>query len=520
MKLLGSISIKHKIVIGITAVSSIILICSCLVLTTIVTKKSEQNLSNDGATLAKIVAANSTGALSFADVDSAQESLRTLQFHPNVEKAILYDEEGNRFALFAKPGAESDAGWPDKGSVGTEDGRYISHYDGKQLHVMAPVISDDEAIGRIYIQFNNKSLMETQQSFVYISIFVILVGVVVSLTLAVFTQKSILLPVARVMNALKDIAEGEGDLTQRLDDSSNDIIGELAHWFNSFVIKVHKVVMEVSGGTEKLSGSAEILSNTTAKTSKGVVHQQKEINSIVDSMTLLTSAVEAVSRDIDRAADEARVMDEKSSASKEVVGKTRNAIEKLAEEIEDAAELINELDQQSEKIGAVLKVIGDIADQTNLLALNAAIEAARAGEQGRGFAVVADEVRSLAGRTQSSTKEIDTIIAELKNKVGDAVSVMQEGKTQARTSVGYAENASGSIDEISTAISAIRSVTDGVFEASNEQNKLAEAIQSSIQNISKVANQTSSDAESIYQGSVELNSLSTSLEKIVNQFKV
>ncbi|PCI45937.1 MAG: hypothetical protein COB51_08320 [Moraxellaceae bacterium] len=521
MAMLDSISIKKKIVLGITLVSVVTLIFTCIILMSLVLKKLESNLTNDAFMMANIVAANSTGALSFTDEDSAIESLATLIHHPNVEAAVLYDEGGDKFASYLREGAifeGKETRIVDADNVLTRETKSLNDRD--YIHVEVPVISEEEVIGRIYVRFDKKSLQETTESFFYISSISALIGLAISLTMALFIQKSILQPIEKVMHALKDIAEGEGDLTQRLDDSSTDIIGELAHWFNSFVIKVHKAVVQVNEGTVKLSHSSQSLSSTMEQTSSGAMRQQKDISAIADSVHSLTSSVEEVTNDINHAADEARVVDENSISSKEVVDHTKNAIQGLSSEINEASEVINQLDQLSEKIGAVLRVIGDIADQTNLLALNAAIEAARAGEQGRGFAVVADEVRSLAGRTQSSTKEIDEIIAELKTKVRDAVDVMDKGKEQANSCVTLAEEASTSIASISEAISSIRQLTEGIFQTSMGQSQMAESIQGNIKNISQVANQTSSDAQEMYEGSVELNSLASGLEEIVNRFKV
>jgi len=521
MALLDSVSIKKKIVLGITLVSVVTLILACVALISMVMKKSEQRLIDDAITIANIVAANTTGALSFTDEDSAIESLGTLIHHPNVESSVLYDEDGEAFARYQKKGVAVDG--TVSNIIGDADpisDAINSVSDSRFVSVAVPVISEEEVIGRISVRFNKKSLEETKEKFILISVVIAILGGVGSVAMALFIQRSILQPVEKVMHALKDIAEGEGDLTQRLDDSSNDIIGELAHWFNSFVIKVHKAVVQVNSGTVKLSSSAQNLSSTMEQTSKGAVRQQEEINAIADSVLSLTSSVEAVTEDINHAADSAREVDEKSISSKEVVDHAKNAIQSLSSEIIEASEVINQLDQLSEKIGAVLRVIGDIADQTNLLALNAAIEAARAGEQGRGFAVVADEVRSLAGRTQSSTKEIDEIIAELKTKVRDAVDVMNKGKEQANSCVNLSEQASKSIEGISVSISSIRGLTEGIFKTSMGQSQLAESIQGNIKTISQVANQTSSDAQAMTEGSGELNLLSKELEDIVSQFKV
>jgi methyl-accepting chemotaxis protein len=234
----------------------------------------------------------------------------------------------------------------------------------------------------------------------------------------------------------------------------------------------------------------------------------------------MAGTVQEVSRNVGLAANDAETADRNATQGKKIVDETMRAIEKLAEDIERAAVVITKLQKESDNIGAVLEVIGGIAEQTNLLALNAAIEAARAGEQGRGFAVVADEVRTLASRTQKSTQEIKEMIDRLQVGAKEAVTVMEQGRAQASSSVDQAERAGEALTLITNAVSVIRDMTQQIASASEEQNAVTEEINKNIVSISQVASQTSDDSSQISRGTKELAQLSGKMEKLISQFRL
>jgi len=345
-------------------------------------------------------------------------------------------------------------------------------------------------------------------------------GVALGFGLAWLVSFVIACPLNAAVNAMKDISEGEGDLTSRLDVSGKDEIGQLASSFNGFITKIQGVVREVTASTSQLSAAAEEMSMITDETRSGVQRQQSETALVATAVTEMSSTVHEVANSAETAASSASQADTQSEQGKQIVSATVSSIRTLATEVETAATVIGQLEKDSESIGSVLEVIRGIAEQTNLLALNAAIEAARAGEQGRGFAVVADEVRSLASRTKESTREIQEMIERLQKGSRDAVSAMQSGQEQAQQTVEQASQAEISLGEISAAVAQINEMNAHIAEASRQQGEVVEEIDKNIVNITQVADSSASGADQLSTASQEMAGLAVNLEEQVSHFKI
>jgi len=354
-----------------------------------------------------------------------------------------------------------------------------------------------------------------KQFYVVIGLFV--VGL---FTVSVLVNRIVARPIRNVVERIKDIAEGEGDLTTKLDDSSNDELGELAYWFNTFVSKLRTMITDINGYATELTTNAEHMSTVTDRTSTGIKQQQSETDQVATAMNQMSETVQKVARNASSAASAANEADNEASKGKIVVKETIEAIDSLAAEVEKAGTVIQKLEEDSNGIGVVLDVIRGIAEQTNLLALNAAIEAARAGEQGRGFAVVADEVRTLAQRTQQSTQEIRAIIEHLQSGAKNAVKVMVEGKNQANISVEQAAKAGSSLDTITQVVTTITDMNTRIASAAEEHSAVAEEINDNVANISKAANHTAEDATEVAQSSKQLTKLADDLQSLLGHFKV
>ncbi|WP_428604187.1 methyl-accepting chemotaxis protein [Sedimenticola sp.] len=327
-------------------------------------------------------------------------------------------------------------------------------------------------------------------------------------------------PIQSTVDAVKDIAEGEGDLTRRLDDRSKDELGELAGWFNRFLDKMQGVVGELNSVTQNLSVSAEQLSKVSEETRDGIGNQQVQTEQAATATNQMAATVQEVAKNAESAANSAMQARNEATEGKGTVDESIATIHHLSATVEQAAGVIGRLEQDSVEIGGVLDVIRNIAEQTNLLALNAAIEAARAGEQGRGFAVVADEVRTLASRTQQSTQEIQEMIERLQAASKEAVKAMDETNTQARKGTDFAVRTGEVLESITNAINQISDMNTQIASAAEEQSVVAEEINRNVVGINEISEHTARGAQQTASASEGLNNLAGQLQRIVGQFKI
>jgi len=350
--------------------------------------------------------------------------------------------------------------------------------------------------------------------------FLLFVGVLVGFAGSFFISRAIVSPLAETKAAMEDIASGNGDLTKRIDVKGNDEIAQLANAFNHFASKVQEIVREVTNITTRVASASERLTVVTDETRKGADRQQQETDEVAIAVNEMAASGQEVARNANSAAEAAHNADVAADNGRQVVGHTIEAIDSLAREVKEAGVVIDRVEKDSESIGGVLDVIKGIAEQTNLLALNAAIEAARAGEQGRGFAVVADEVRTLASRTQQSTAEIQTMIERLQSGTRDAVNVMDQSREMAEATVGQAAKAGTSLEEINSAVTTIKDLNSQIACSAEEQSAVAEEINQKVVRISDITDQTAAGAQQTSSASNELNQLAETLKLLVSQFKV
>ncbi len=373
---------------------------------------------------------------------------------------------------------------------------------------------------RANAQMESKTLVSDVTAANTLVIILFVAGLVIGLGCAYVIANMVVKPLMAAVNAMTDIAEGEGDLTYRLDSNGNDEIAQLGHAFNQFVTKIHGVVSEVISSTTQLSSAASELSIVTGQTSDGVVRQQMETEQVATAMNEMTSTVQEVARHAEQAAEAAQNANSQSQSGKQIVNASINSIGALEAEISNASGVIAALQTDSENIGTVLDVIRGIAEQTNLLALNAAIEAARAGEQGRGFAVVADEVRTLASRTQESTQEIQSMIEQLQGGAQQAVTVMKASQERATETVEHSSQAGESLNSIAGSVAQINDMNLQIASAAEEQTAVAEEINQSVVSITDIAREASESMQQIAGSTESLAKLSAHLDQLVGNFKV
>jgi len=309
------------------------------------------------------------------------------------------------------------------------------------------------------------------------------------------------------------------DLTFSCTIKSNDVIGIIIDSFNGMTVNLRNLIEELRVSARSMVVSVEEMTAAASETEDRVKRQHAETDQVAQAMNQMTAAVQDVARNAEKAASAALSSKGEADNGRQVVNNTISSINSLAGEVETAASVIKKLEQESDNIGSVLDVIRGIAEQTNLLALNAAIEAARAGEQGRGFAVVADEVRTLAQRTQQSTQEIQQMIEKLQAGSRDAVKVMERGQSQAAESVEQAAKAGQSLSEITEAVAAISNMNAQIAEAAEQQGAVAEGINRSIVNMSEIANSSSHASQRSAHASSELMELADQLQTAVVDYK-
>ncbi|AZZ73937.1 methyl-accepting chemotaxis protein [Pseudomonas sp. RU47] len=330
--------------------------------------------------------------------------------------------------------------------------------------------------------------------------------------------RQIIIPLNQTLKVAERVAAG--DLTHNLVSLRRDELGQLQRSMQSMTQGLRELVGGISDGVTQIASAAEELSAVTEQTSAGVNNQKIETDQVATAMNEMAATVQEVARNAEEASEAAVAADQQAREGDKVVGEAIAQIERLAVEVGHSTEAMGELKRESDKIGSVLDVIKSVAQQTNLLALNAAIEAARAGEAGRGFAVVADEVRSLAQRTQKSTEEIEELIVGLQNGTQQVATIMDNSRTLTDSSVELTRRAGGSLESITRTVSAIQAMNQQIAAAAEQQSAVAEEINRSVLNVRDVSDQTSAASEETAASSVELARLGTHLQMLVGRFKV
>ncbi|GGQ24185.1 methyl-accepting chemotaxis protein [Shewanella litoralis] len=336
----------------------------------------------------------------------------------------------------------------------------------------------------------------------------------------VWMAHKLVVPIQNMANSLNDIAKGEGDLTKRLDVTSEDEIGQLGSAFNLFVDKLQTIIGDVASATDRVKHGAQSISGQTVSMTEQLYSHNNEIDQIVTAITEMSATANDVAHNTSMVADATHTASGNVTKAQECVDTSLTEVSNLMKQIDNAAADVKSLSEQSQKINSVLSVIGGIAEQTNLLALNAAIEAARAGEQGRGFAVVADEVRNLASRTQSSTVEINDMLSQLHKLVTKAVQTMQESQTSCLSSVESSRAISESLGAVTSSVTSISDMSTQIATAATEQSSVTEEIHRNVNSVQEIVNSLLAASQDASGLSKDVANEGQTLAKLVGQFKV
>jgi len=397
----------------------------------------------------------------------------------------------------------------------------IMEYNGDLYEYIDPITGRLQKLIDLQLDIAKQERAAAQK--IYDTAFKIFIGVAVAVAAMMmlfgsWVARSISRPLAQLRIAI-ETTERNRDLTVRVDIDQKDEIGAVAHAFQAMINRFGDILRDVRDTSARLQQNAQQLANTTELTREGVSVQMRETDQVATAATEMTHAIEEVSRNAHQAADAATSANRETESGNRVLEEALGSINNLAARIDTAGQVIKRVETDSSSIGSVLDVIRGIAEQTNLLALNAAIEAARAGEQGRGFAVVADEVRSLAQRTQESTQEIQGMIERLQGGAREAVRSMEEGSDEMQRTMTQAARAGESLAAIKQSVSMINDMNTQIASATEEQMAVSQEISRNVVNISDVAKSSAHSVQEVEKASRELNQAAGRLAGLVNEFR-
>ncbi|BCV65428.1 chemotaxis protein [Shewanella carassii] len=365
-----------------------------------------------------------------------------------------------------------------------------------------------------------QTALEAMKDKLWLTLMIVIVITVVTAAIILFAAQRTVTPIRNMLDNLNDIAEGEGDLTKRLQVRGDDEIAQLGQAFNRFVDKLQRIIRDVTTATHEVQDAAGSIHSQTQAIAAQLVNHNNETDQVVTAITEMSSTAQEVAMNTTQVAEATHVATDEVAKAQECVDTSLTEISTLMAEINSAANHIQSLSEQSQRINSVLSVIGGIAEQTNLLALNAAIEAARAGEQGRGFAVVADEVRSLASRTQASTLEINEMLSELHRLVSQAVAAMEESQQSCHRSVESSKLISESLGAVTSSVTSINDMSTQIATAATEQSSVTEEINRNVYAIQEIVAELLHSSEDAARVSQTVSHSGDNLGQLVNQFRV
>jgi methyl-accepting chemotaxis protein len=464
------------------------------------------------------------GALAQSDdlargVESALQSARQkTAFSPERQKQV--EELLTRFSeLHARAKIVYGGMIDSRGSVSQETETAVAALAQDLKQMEASLLDLRKTLsGDFQAQLDGVTSWSNRQRLFGVVLFLLVASCAAAMT--VMVERRVGLPLQSLTARLNDIAEGEGDLTQRIPVNSGDEIGELSRGFNTFLDKLQGIIGQVKIDTEHVASASEEIASSATQMARGSETQQSQTAQVATAMHEMASSVADVSANANKVADEARNAALRAREGGQVVDKAVGMMRSVADSVGRVAQQITELGKRSDQIGRIVSVIDEIADQTNLLALNAAIEAARAGEQGRGFAVVADEVRKLAERTTKATKEIADMIAAIQQETKTAVQAMERGTAQVKEGVSTTAEAGTKLQQIIRGSETAADMITQIATAANQQTSTTDEINASIGDIARISQESASGSRQSAKACEDLSALAFALQSLVSKFKV
>ncbi|NOY87805.1 MAG: HAMP domain-containing protein [FCB group bacterium] len=543
-------SIRAKISIAIVLTSIITLVLSSLVFIINDKKSFQQGLINNLSMMSQIMADNCSSAVNFDDNDAAQEVLQTMKLNKNIIWAVITLPDGSQFARFNRSSENNDILLPQK----SKDDILLNKHD---ITVRKTIKANGRNIGSLWVRSDLNEIDKRQQWFLGITLIVLIAATLVSILVAFFFQRLFSKPIKELEKGAKLLSRG--NLEANITYTSKDEIGSLAdslrqlinyirelsiiaeslaendltiefepksekdvlgNSFKKMLDNITGVVRQLTNSTNMVVSAANEIASTSIQINKGSQQQTDQINQVTTAIEQMAATIIENTKNAKEVTDAAQNASETASTGGQIVSETVHGMQRIYEVVYQSSQSIGQLANSAQEIGDIISVINDIADQTNLLALNAAIEAARAGEHGRGFAVVADEVRKLAERTGKATKEITEMIKGIQDKTSQAVNEMKTGIKEVETGSEYATQAGGSLNEIVEMTGKVMDMIKQIAHASEEQSIAAGEISNNMEHISTVTKENSQGAEQASTAAQQLNQQAEELKKIVESFKI
>jgi methyl-accepting chemotaxis protein len=401
-----------------------------------------------------------------------------------------------------------------------QDGnKAISEYKEPTHKLEKQITEFAEEVDKRAIEMEKEALAVEKRTITTLSI-IGLIGLILSIITASIIIVSIKRPLAVMLDRFTDIAQGEGDLTKRLDDSGGDEIAAASRMFNVFIDKLRGIIGQVASTSTQVAAAANQLNVTAERIATGAEEVAAQAGTVATAGEEMAATSGDIAQNCQMAVENVQLAANSAENGSVVVEQTIKVMNQIAEKVQESAKTVESLGARSDQIGEIIGTIEDIADQTNLLALNAAIEAARAGEQGRGFAVVADEVRALAERTTRATREIGEMIKAIQSETRGAVSAMEKGVRQVESGTSEAAKSGAALREILEQVNSVAMQVNQIATAAEEQTATTSEISNNMQQITEVVSDTASGAHQSATAASQLNSNAEELQRLVGQFKL
>jgi methyl-accepting chemotaxis protein len=473
-------------------------------------------LEDEHAALTMVLGNSVSGALVFYDTDGAQAAVSSLRDKASVTGAMVFDVDGELVAQYTREGAaDIDPGY----AKGLSDWTGVK-IENDSIVGRTIVRSEEDTVGSILVISDLTTLSTQQASALRMVGFVMLICISIAIVMSLILQRSITKPIDRIVRRVRDISEGEGDLTAKIEIVGKDELTDLAKYFNNFIGQVYDIISEVAHATQQVQESSGMIGQSTEDVSERMKEQSTQTMRAFVAVEEMSASVEQVATQAKNTAEQASDAKQIAEEGHQIVTETVDRIRLIADHVKQSGSAVEGLGVHADQIGDIISMINDVADQTNLLALNAAIEAARAGEHGRGFAVVADEVRKLAERTSSATTEVSESIQAIRNETAKVIKLTASSQEAVDEGTTFAEQAGDALERIVGSFEEVSTTVTSISASAVEQSATSSEITSGVDGIQKQQTENFQSIGEVADRVRELGIQSSGLQEIVGRFKL